>query len=147
MSGRRDKPGRKVRSSGSGEAVINARTDDTSARREFHGTGLYWSLLLGLILATAILIGIIQNSQSVQLQYLVWHLNTPLIVVLLVTIVASIVLTALVGVAWRHRRRRQLTDREELRGLRGRISRPASATPENADSREDPAAPVTFTSS
>ena len=109
---------------------MNARTGDNSGQREFHGTGLYWSLLLGLIVATVILIGIVQNSQSVQVQYLVWHLNTPLIVVLLVTIVASVLLSALVGVAWRHRRRRQLADREELRGLRGRVARSASATSE-----------------
>jgi uncharacterized integral membrane protein len=109
---------------------MNTRTGDNGGRREFHGTGLYWSLLLGLILATVILIGIVQNSQSVQVQYLVWHLNTPLIVVLLVTIVASVLLSALVGVAWRHRRRRQLADQEELRGLRGRVARPASATSE-----------------
>lgn len=109
---------------------MTAKTEHKSERREFHGTGMYWSLLLGLILAIAILIGIIQNAQSVQLKYLVWDLSTPLIVVLLVTIFASVLLTALVGVAWRHRRRRQLTDREELRGLRGRISDPASAKSE-----------------
>jgi uncharacterized integral membrane protein len=109
---------------------MNGRTGDNSVRREFHGTGLYWSLLIGLIVATVILIGIVQNSQSVQVQYLVWHLNTPLIVVLLVTIVASVLLSALVGVAWRHSRRRQLADREELRGLRGRAARPAPTTSE-----------------
>jgi len=130
MSRRSDKPGGESMGSGSGEAAMNARTGDNSARREFHGTGLYWSLLLGLILAAVILIGTVQNAQSVQVQYLVWHLNAPLIVVLLVTIVASVLLTALVGVVWRHRRRRQLADREELRGLRTRIARPASATTE-----------------
>jgi uncharacterized integral membrane protein len=109
---------------------MTGRTENTGAHREFRGTGMYWSLLLGLILAVAILIGIIQNAQSVQLKYLVWDLSTPLIVVLLVTIFASVLLSALVGVAWRHRRRRQLTDREELRGLRGRIQEHASATPE-----------------
>lgn len=128
MGGRSDQPSGESRSSGSGEAVMNTRTGDNGARREFRGTGVYWSLLLGLILAAVILIGIVQNSQSVQVQYLVWHLNTPLIVVLLVTIVASVLLTTLVGVVWRHRRRRQLADREELRGLRTRIARPASAT-------------------
>ncbi len=109
---------------------MTARTEDKGARREFRGTGLYWSLFLGLVVAIAILIGIIQNAQSVQLKYLVWDLNTPLIVVLLVTIFASVLLTALVGVAWRRRRRRQLTDREELRGLRGRTPDPASTTSE-----------------
>jgi uncharacterized integral membrane protein len=109
---------------------MTGSTEDKTARREFHGTGVYWSLLLGLILAVAILIGIIQNAQSVQLKYLVWNLNTPLIVVLLVTIFATVLLSALVGVSWRHRRRRQLTEREELRGLRGRPSDPAPATSE-----------------
>ena len=42
---------------------MNARAEDKGARREFHGTGLYWSLVLSLILAIAILIGIIQNSR------------------------------------------------------------------------------------
>ena len=109
---------------------MNGSTEDKTARREFRGTGVYWSLLLGLILAVAILIGIIQNAQSVQLKYLVWDLSTPLIVVLLVTIFATVLLSALVGVAWRHRRRRQLTEREELRGLRGHTSDPAPATSE-----------------
>ncbi len=108
---------------------MNGRSDK-SPQREFRGTGVYWSLLLGVILAIAILIGIIQNAQSVQLKYLVWNLSTPLIVVLLVTIFASVLLTALVGVAWRHRRRRQLTDREELRGLRGHIPDRAPETSE-----------------
>ena len=109
---------------------MTSRTEDKTARREFHGTGVYWSLLLGLILAVAILIGIIQNAQSVQLKYLVWNLSTPLIVVLLVTIFATVLLSALAGVAWRHRRRRQLTEREELRGLRGR---PADSAPAKSE--------------
>ena len=109
---------------------MTGRTEDKGARREFHGTGMYGSLLVGLLLAIAILIGIIQNPQSVQLKYLVWDLRAPLIVVLLVTILASVLLTALLGVAWRHRRRRQLADREALRRLRGRGAGPASATSE-----------------
>ena len=68
---------------------MNGRSDK-SPQREFRGTGVYWSLLLGVILAIAILIGIIQNAQSVQLKYLVWNLSTPLIVVLLVTILSLI---------------------------------------------------------
>ena len=111
---------------------MTGRTGDKGAQREFRGTGVYWSVVLGLILAIAILIGIIQNAQSVHLKYLVWDLSTPLIVVLLVTIFASVLLSAMVGVAWRHRRRRQLTDHEELRTLRGRISEPASETAETA---------------
>ena len=120
---------------------MTVRTEGKDARREFHGTGLYWSLLLGLILAIAILIGIIQNSQSVQLKYLVWDLSTPLIVVLLVTIFASVLLTALAGVIWRHRRRGQLTEREELRGLRRRTSTSAFTKAETSTTERTPPAP------
>ena len=117
---------------------MTAKAENKQARREFRGTGLYWSLFLGLIVAVAILIGIIQNAQSVQLKYLVWNLTTPLIVVLLVTIFASVLLSAFVGLAWRHRRRQQLTDREELRGLRGRTPDTASTTSETSTLEQGP---------
>jgi uncharacterized integral membrane protein len=90
------------------------RAGDSRAQREFLGTGLYWSLLLALVLGVAILIAIIQNLQPVELKYLVWDLHTPLIVVLLVTVFATVVLSTLVGVVWRRQRRRRLTEREKL---------------------------------
>lgn len=89
------------------------------SKQEFRGTGLYVSFVLALVLAVLILIGIIQNTQSVTLSYLVWKISTPLIVILLATIVASVIISALVGVIWRRRRRRELTEREELRLRRG----------------------------
>ncbi len=104
------------------------------SKREFRGTGVYVSFVLALALAVLILIGIIQNTQSVMLSYLVWTVSTPLIVILLVTIVASVVLSALVGVIWRRRRRNELTLREELRMLRGAAAvseTPSTGAPEH----------------
>lgn len=111
------------------------------SRREFRGTGLYWSLLFTLIVSVAILIGIIQNFQIVEIKYLGWDLHTPLIVVLLVTIFASVVVSVLVGVSWRRRRRRQLTEREELRELRGRNAPTASESPSPAVQSPPPPPP------
>jgi uncharacterized integral membrane protein len=95
-----------------------------AGRRQFRGTGLYWSLVLALIMAAAIVVGIIQNSHGVQLNYLVWHGSVPLIAVLLATIVLTVALSSLVGVIWRRRRRQQLTDSVELDELRGQMQPP-----------------------
>ena len=95
--------------------------DNDTLRRQFRGTGLYWTLILALVLAVAIVIGIIQNSQGVRLKYLAWAGSLPLAGVLLTTIVPTVGLTSLVGAVWSRRRRRQLTDPVELRELRGHV--------------------------
>lgn len=107
-------------------------------RRALRGTGLYWSVLVTFLLAVAILIGIIQNLQTVELKYLGWDLRTPLVVVLLVTVLAAVLLAALVGVSWRHRRRRQLADRDELRELRHRTDESVATTSEPSLGAEPP---------
>ncbi len=81
-----------------------------AVRRQFRGTGLYWTLILTLVVAAAIIIGIIQNSQGVTLKYLAWTGRLSLAVALLATIVLIVALTSLVGVIWRRRRRHQLTE-------------------------------------
>lgn len=98
-----------------------------AVRRQFRGTGVSWSSVLALVMAVAIVVGIIQNSHAVRLDYLVWHGNVPLIAVLLATIVLTVALTSLVGVVWRRHRRQRLTDSVELHELRARV-RPAERT-------------------
>jgi uncharacterized integral membrane protein len=87
-------------------------------RREFRGTGVHWSLVAGLVLAVAILIGIVQNSQQVELRYLVWSGHVPLLVILLATVVLVVALDEALGLVWRWRRRRHLTERELLLEVR-----------------------------
>jgi uncharacterized integral membrane protein len=100
---------------------------EVAVRRQFRGTGLSWSLVLALVMAVAIVVGIIQNSHGVRLDYLVWHGSVPLIAVLLATIVLTVALTSLVGVIWRRRRRHQLGDSAELEELRGQVQPQESA--------------------
>jgi uncharacterized integral membrane protein len=96
-------------------------------RRQFRGTGLSWALVLALVMAAAIVVGVIQNSHGVRLDYLVWHGSVPLIAVLLATVVLTVALTSLVGVIWRSRRRHQMTDSAELEELRGQAKPQAGA--------------------
>lgn len=106
---------------------------EIARRRQFRGTGLSWTLVLALVVAAAIVVGVIQNSHGVRLDYLVWHGSVPLIAVLLATVVLTVALTSLVGVIWRGRRRHHLTNSAELEQLRGQAKpqdaagRPAGA--------------------
>ena len=54
---------------------------EVARRRQFRGTGLSWTLVLALVVAAAIVVGVIQNSHGVRLDYLVWHGSVPLIAV------------------------------------------------------------------
>jgi len=98
---------------------MNSGEGNDTRHRQFRGTGLYWTVILTLVVAVAIIIGIVQNSQGVRLSYLAWTGSLSLAVALLATIVLVVALTSLVGVIWRRRRRHQLTDAVELRELRG----------------------------
>ncbi len=99
---------------------MNRGHDNNAMGRQFRGTGLYWTLILTLVVAVAIIVGIVQNSQGVRLSYLAWTGSLSLAVALLATVVLTVALTSLAGVIWRRRRRNQLTDTVELRELRGR---------------------------
>ena len=95
------------------------------SRGRWRGTGIYWGLIAGLVIAAAVVIGITQNSQRVDVKYLVWKGHAPLAVVLLATVVVTVALTAVAGVLWRRARRHQLTQRDELKNLRA--AQPPSA--------------------
>jgi uncharacterized integral membrane protein len=103
------------------------RQAEVARRRQFRGTGLSWTLVLALVVAAAIVVGVIQNSHGVRLDYLVWHGSVPLIAVLLATVVLTVALTSLVGMIWRGRRRHQMTDSAELDELRGQAKPQAGA--------------------
>ena len=89
---------------------------ESGAQRQFRSTGRYWTLILALVVAVAIIVGLLQKSPEVRLKYLAWNLNMPLAVVLPSTMILIVALTSLVAVIWRRRRRHQLTDSVELRG-------------------------------
>lgn len=101
-----------------------ARTESEKApsvvepERVFVGTGLFWGLIVGVILALAVVILASQNTGTVTISFLNWEFSTPLIVLILGSLLIGIVVDELFGLVYRKRRRRTLGEREELRRLR-----------------------------
>jgi uncharacterized integral membrane protein len=91
--------------------------------RVFVGTGLFWGLVLGTLLTVIVIILAAQNTQQVTLEFLPFEIGTPLIVVLLASLLVGVVLDEIIGWAYRARRRRTLTDKEELKHLRAASKR------------------------
>jgi uncharacterized integral membrane protein len=92
----------------------------TEPKREYRGTGIMWGAVgLGLVLAAFVIV-VIQNGQSVELDFLWVTTDTPLSLIVAVTAAVSLLLGEAIGFIWRRRRRRRLQEREELRRLRRR---------------------------
>lgn len=86
--------------------------------RVFLGTGLFWGLIVGVILALAVVILAAQNTATVTVSFLAWDFSTPLIVLILGSLLIGIVVDELFGLIYRKRRRRTMREREELKRLR-----------------------------
>ena len=82
--------------------------------RVFVGTGLFWGLVAGLLLAVAVVILAAQNTDSMTIAFLGWEFSTPLIVVVLGTLLVGVVLDEVFGLVYRARRRRIMGDRDRL---------------------------------
>ncbi len=85
--------------------------------RVFIGTGLFWGLLVGVLLAVSIIILAAQNTERTTIEFLSWSYSTPLIAVILGALLTGVVLDELAGLVYRARRRRTLSERDELRRL------------------------------
>ena len=113
------------------ETQVAARSSDLEAltpaektapnpirERVFVGTGLFWGLIVGVVLAAAVVILAAQNTDTSTISFLTWELSTPLIVLILGSLLTGIILDELFGLVYRKRRRRTLRDRDELQRLR-----------------------------
>jgi uncharacterized integral membrane protein len=91
--------------------------------RVFVGTGLFWGLVVGALLTVIVIILAAQNTQQVTVKFLPFEIGTPLIVVLLASLLIGVILDEIIGWAYRARRRRTLTEKEELKRLRAERER------------------------
>ena len=82
------------------------------------GTGFHWGLAAVLLLIVLVAVVAAQNAHDVRFKFLWFDSFIPLFVVILVVVVSEVVLVEVAGWLWRRRRRRMLTDRDELRRLR-----------------------------
>jgi uncharacterized integral membrane protein len=100
-----------------------ARPREPEKQRVFVGTGLFWTLILGLLLGAALVIFIFQNTQDVEVEWLGFDFTAPLIGLLLGTALIAVIIDQIAGVVLRRRRRRARTEREELKRLQAEEAR------------------------
>ncbi len=105
------------RSAGPGE-LFDAGTKEPEKEKVFSSAGPVWSVIIGFLVAAAVVAFITQNTHAVKVNFLWMHGNTSLAVIVLVVTFAAVVIDELAGLALRFRRRRMLNEREELKRLR-----------------------------
>jgi uncharacterized integral membrane protein len=96
----------------------NQTAPEVERERVFMGTGLFWGLIVGVVLAVAVVILAAQNTGRITVSFLGWDFSTPLIVLLLGALLIGVVVDELFGLVYRKRRRRTLRERDELQRLR-----------------------------
>jgi uncharacterized integral membrane protein len=82
------------------------------------GPGIPWRLTIFLALAVIVVVFAVQNTQAVELRFLGWTWQLPLVIIILVAVVVSILLDEIVGGMVKRRRLRRRRDTAELRRLR-----------------------------
>lgn len=101
---------------GTGQPSKTARA--APKERVFVGTGLFWGLIIGVVMAIGLLILIAQNTGSITVAFLGWDFSLPLIVIILGALLIGVVFDELFGLFYRTGRRRTQRDRDHLERLR-----------------------------
>jgi uncharacterized integral membrane protein len=96
------------------KAPLSATAQGTTKERVFVGTGLFWGLIIGVVLAIGVLILAAQNTASITVTFMAWDFSTPLIVLILGAILIGVVFAELFGLFYRAGRRRTQRDRDHL---------------------------------
>ncbi len=90
----------------------------TPPHRRGRGPGFAFAFLGAVLFAVALIALVWQNQAPVPLEWLWVETEVPLFVIVLATALIAILLDELVGLVWRARRRRRLSEKEELKKLR-----------------------------
>jgi uncharacterized integral membrane protein len=101
------------------EVMVGPSATARAATKErvFVGTGLFWGLIVGVVLAIGILILAAQNTDSITVTFMAWDFSTPLVVLILGALLIGVVFDGLAGLFYRTRRRRTQRDRDHLERL------------------------------
>jgi uncharacterized integral membrane protein len=70
-----------------------------------------------ILLAVAVIILAAQNTASTTISFLGWEFSTPLIVVILGTLLVGVIFDEIFGLVYRARRRRTLAERDQLKRI------------------------------
>jgi putative membrane protein len=79
--------------------------------------------LVVALLGAAVALFAVQNNNAVAVRFLVWQIEEPLSLVVLLSVLAGIVLTALLGIV------RQWKLRARIRQLEGKLARTEATSP------------------
>ncbi len=83
-------------------------------------TGIAWGAILLFVGIALVVVFSVQNTDPVPVNFLWMEGEFSLAIVILVTVGVIVLLTELIGLSYRKRRRRRLVEKEELRRLRER---------------------------
>ncbi len=86
--------------------------------REGRGVGVWASVIGFLAAAAAFLVFVVQNTETVHVDWTVWSVGVSLAAVVFGAMLLGSALTLALGAIWRIRRRRRHREREELHRLR-----------------------------
>jgi uncharacterized integral membrane protein len=100
------------------ERVEEAPAEPERPARVYRGTGVYGAVVLGILLAAAIVVFVAQNTEGVRIEWIVWEASIALAALVLAAMLLAVVLSVIVGGIWRRRQRRIHSEREELERLR-----------------------------
>jgi uncharacterized integral membrane protein len=96
--------------------MTTAPTGDAQPRYE--GTGIIPAVVAGLVLGTAVVVFVAQNTHTVALHFLWVDFRTSPAVLVLATALLAVAVSVIAGALIRRRRRRVLQERQELEHLR-----------------------------
>jgi len=80
--------------------------------------------VIGFLLALGVVLLVAQNTEPVAVEWLGWEATISLAALLLATALLASASTAILGVIWRQRRRRAMSERSELEQLRAGVHEP-----------------------
>lgn len=80
--------------------------------------GVPWAIIFFVILSVLIAVFAVQNVQDVELQFLGWSGEFPLILIVVGVFAIGVVLDEILGAVIRRRRRIRQAERQELAGYR-----------------------------
>lgn len=80
--------------------------------------GVPWGLIFFLILSVLMAVFAVQNTQDVELEFLTWSGEFPLIMIIVGVFVTAVILDEILGTILRRRRRTRKMEKQELQRLR-----------------------------
>ncbi len=80
--------------------------------------GIPWGLVFFLILSVLMAVFAVQNTQDVELEFMTWSGEFPLIMIIVGVFVTAVILDEILGTMLRRRRRTRKMEKQELERLR-----------------------------